>query len=57
MTASSSHEDNDLWAEVTKTVTPANRDDLLIKKETKPAKKKTAVKQVKAQATTSAAPA
>ena len=57
MTASSSHEDNDLWAEVTKTVTPANRDDVLRKKETKPAKNKTAGKQGKAQATTSASPA
>ena len=50
------HEDNDLWAEGTKTVTPANRDDVLIKKETKPAKKKTAGKQGKVQATKSASP-
>ena len=40
MAASSSNEDNELWAEVTKTVTPANRDDVLVKKETKAAKKK-----------------
>lgn len=56
MTASSSHEDNDLWAEVTKTVTPANRDDVLIKKQTKPAKKKTADKKPKVTANAGLSP-